>query len=168
MSRILLVFHSRTGTARKVAITLESEHDWALGEIETRRPGASFLRCAAQALLHLRPAIDYDGPDPAAFDMVVLVSPVWCGTLAAPMRSFLAKFGSELRSHAVLMVMGGRDAQGAITAIDRLLGRPARVTTALRQAAVEAGQQHGAIEDFARRVGSRFEAAAAPLARKAA
>jgi flavodoxin len=168
MSRVLLVFHSRTGTARKVAIALESENDWALGEVETRRPGAGFLRCGAQALLHLHPAIDYDGPDPAAFDLVVLVSPVWCGNLAAPMRSFLAKYGSELRSHAVFMVMGGDDAQGAITAIDRLLGRPARVTTALRQADVDTARQQPAIEDFARRVRAQFEPAEAQPARKAA
>ena len=168
MSRILLVFHSRTGTARKVAIALASRNDWALGEIVARRPGTSFLGCAAQALLHLRPAIDYDGPDPAAFDLVVLVSPVWCGNLAAPMRSFLAKFGSELRSYAVFMVMGGRDARSAITAIDRLLGRPARVATSLRQAAVDAGRQHRAIEDFTRRVGAEFELAEPPLVRKAA
>ena len=168
MSRILLVFHSRTGTARKVAIALASQNDWALGEVERRRSGASFLGCAVQALLHLQPAIDYDGPDPAAFDLVVLVSPVWCGTLAAPMRSFLAKFGSELRTHAVFMVMGGRDARGATAAIDRLLGRPARMTTSLRQAVVDAGRQQRAIEDFTRRVAAEFEAAEPPLVRKAA
>jgi flavodoxin len=168
MSRILLVFHSRTGTARKVAIALASEHDWALGEVEARRPGAGFLRCAAQALLHWRPAISYDGPDPAAFDLVVLVSPVWCGTLAAPMRSFLATYGSELRAHAVFVVMGGQGAPGAVQAIDRLVGRPARVTTSLRQAVVQAGQQRRAIEDFARRVCSEFESPADVKPRMAA
>lgn len=168
MSRILLVFHSRTGTARKVAITLASEHDWALGEVETRHRGAGFLRCAVQALLHLRPGIGYDGPDPAAFDLVVLVSPVWCGTLAAPMRSFLAKYGSELRAHAVFMVMGGQGAAGAVQAIDRLVGRPARVTSALRQDVVQAGQQRRAIEDFARRVCLEFESPADVMPRKAA
>jgi flavodoxin len=168
MSRILVVFHSRTGTARKVAIALASEHDWALGEVETRHRGAGFTRCAAQAVFHWRPAIDYDGPDPAAFDLVVLVSPVWCGTLAAPMRSFLAKYGSELRAHAVFMVMGGQGAAGAVQVIDRLVGRPARMTTALRQDVVQAGQQRRAIEDFARRVCSEFESPADVMPRKAA
>ncbi len=168
MSRILLVFHSRTGTARKVAIALASENDWALGEVGRRRPGAAFPTCAVQALLHLRPAIDYDGPDPAAFDMVVLVSPVWCGTLAAPMRSFLAKFGGVLRNHAVFMVMGGHDARGAISEIDRLLGRPARATAALAQAAVDSGKQQPVIEGFARRVEAAFERGEGLLARKAA
>jgi hypothetical protein len=157
MSRILLVFHSRTGTARKVAIGLAGEHDWALGEIEPQRPGAGFVRCALQALLRLRPAIGYDGPDPAAFDLVVLVAPVWCGTVSAPMRSFLAKYAAVLRSHAVLLVMGGRGAPGAMRAIDRMLGRSARVGTALRQDAVQAGRQHQALQAFARRVDAVFE-----------
>jgi len=167
MSRVLLVFHSRTGTARKVAIALASANDWALGEIESRRSGTPLIGCMAQALLRLRPAIDYDGPDPAAFDIVVLVSPVWCGTMAAPVRSFLAKFGSVIRSHAVFMVMGGHDAQGAISAIDRLFGRPARVTTALRQLAVDAGGNR-VVEEFARRVEAKLEKVDMLMARKAA
>lgn len=157
MSRILLVFHSRTGTARKVALDLAGKHDWALGEIEARRPAAGFLRCMAQALLHLRPPIAYDGPDPAAFDIVVLLSPVWCGTLAGPMRSFLAKYGGAIRSHAVLMVMGGSGELGAMEAIDELLGRPALATSALRQATVLANGHQQALSDFARRVSTALE-----------
>lgn len=154
MSKFLVIFHSRTGTCRKVAMRLADEHAWAVGEIETERRQPGFGRCILQALLRLRPRIAYAGPDPAAFDMVVFVSPVWCGTVAAPMRSFLQQTTSLPAPFAVLSVMGGRGAPGAVRAIEQLLGRPARVTAELREADVAANRHHAALKQFAHRVES--------------
>lgn len=150
MSRILVVFHSRTGTARKIALGLANAHDWAIGEIRPHRPAQPFASCLAQALLRLRPAIDYQGPDPAAFDLVVLVSPVWCGTLSGPMRSFLHHYGTRIRAHAVFMVMGGSGAPAASQAIDRILRRPARANAAQREAVVAGDGHRPALVEFAR------------------
>jgi hypothetical protein len=154
MPRCLVIFHSRTGTCRKVAMRLADEREWAVGEIETVRSHPSYLRCIVQALLHLRPRVAYVGPDPAAFDLVVLVSPVWCGTVAAPMRSFLARTTTLPGPCAVLSVMGGRGAAGALRAVERLIHRPACATAALLQADVAANRHHAALGRFARRVAS--------------
>ena len=168
MSRTLVVFYSRTGTARKVGLALANSRDWKIGEVRTRRPGARMLTCVVQAMLRLRPAIDYQGPDPAAFDVVVLVSPVWCGTLSGPMRSFLVQHGSEIRSHAVLMVMGGSGAPAACQAVDRLLRRAAIVTGELPEAVVNSEGHDPALVAFARRLLDSQDAETSPSLRRVA
>jgi hypothetical protein len=55
---------------------------------------------------------------------------------------------------AVLSVMGGRGAPGAVREIERLMHRPARVTEELLQADVDANRHHAALGQFARRVES--------------
>jgi hypothetical protein len=131
---------------------LADQREWAVGEIETVRHRPGYLRCIVQALLRLKPRIAYVGPDPAAFDLVVLLSPVWCGTLAAPMRSFLHQTPSLSAPFAVLSVMGGSGAAGAVREIERLLGRPARATASLLEADVAANRHHAALGQFAQRV----------------
>lgn len=126
MERILVVFYSYTGTCRQVAELLCAQHGWPRGEIvETHsRAGASGTwRCIADTLLRRRPAIRYDGPDPAKYDAVVLVSPVWIYGLAGPMRSFLAQHGRALQHYAAVSVMGGVGGSRAVAQIGRLLGR---------------------------------------------
>lgn len=46
-------------------------------------------RRVLDSLLRRRPGIRYQGPDPADFRAVVLVSPIWMYRLAGPMRSFV-------------------------------------------------------------------------------
>ena len=168
MPRILVVFHSRTGTCRQVAQRLASQGPWALGEVDAPAGGQGYVRCAVQALLRLQPRVAYSGPDPAAFDLVVLVAPVWCGTLAAPMRSFVAFHRRELPACALLSVMGGRGAEGAVRAVEQILGRTLRVTAALREAEIRGNHHHQVLAGFARRVAALIGPAVAARQPRAA
>src|SRR5206468_2786462 len=79
MDAILVVCYSYTGTARRAAQLLCSHHGWPLGRISDARPRAGssgYLRSVLDSLLRRRPPIRYEGPDPAQFRTVVLVSPV--------------------------------------------------------------------------------------------
>jgi len=148
MPKILLVYHSRTGSCEKVALELRGRRGWVLGEIwPTHRVG--YWRCALQAMLRREPAITYRGPDPAVFDVVLLVAPVWCATLSAPMRSFVARHRAALRNVALVSVMGGRGAPGAVAAVEGLLAHPALASMALVQADVRSGGFRRALREFA-------------------
>ena len=126
MARTLVVFYSYTGTSRELARLLAAQQGWALGEIVElqRRAGAQGTwRCLLDSLLRRRPAIRYQGPDPAGQDMVVLVSPIWAYRLAGPMRSFVAQQAVALGRVAVVSVMGSAGALNAVNEIAGLLGR---------------------------------------------
>jgi flavodoxin len=133
MERILVVFYSYTGTCRQLAELLCAQLGWPRGEIvETRsRAGAAgTARCLLDTLLHRHPDIRYDGPDPANYDAVVLVSPIWLYGLAGPMRSFVAQYAPSLKKFAVVSVMGSAGASNAVAEIDRRLGRAPLIATA--------------------------------------
>jgi flavodoxin len=153
MDRILVVFYSYTGTCRQAAELLCAQHGWPRGEIlETRaRAGArGTLRCIADTVLRRRPAIHYDGPDPANYDAVVLVAPIWAYGLAGPMRSFIAQQGAALKRYAVVSVMGSAGASNAVAEIDRTLRRAPLIATAFTSREVEDGSCATRLQAFGR------------------
>jgi flavodoxin len=153
MDSILVVFYSYTGTCRQAAELLCAQLGWPRGEIlETHaRTGASgTLRCVVDTLLHRRPAIQYDGPDPANYDAVVLVSPVWVYGLAGPMRSFVAEYGASLKKFAILSVMGRVGGSSAAAEIERMLGRSPLLAASFTTREVEDGRCATALQAFGR------------------
>ena len=93
MSKILAVVYSCTGTSRRLAQLLVAQRQWPLDEVRDARPRnglAGTSRCLPDSLFRRCPEIRYDGPNPAEFDAVVLISPIGAYRLAGPMRSFVA------------------------------------------------------------------------------
>ena len=143
MSRVLVVFYSNTGTARRVADLLCSQKGWARGEITELRARVGWAgqwRCALDSWLRRRPPIRYVGPAPGrGFDAVVLIAPIWMYRLAAPMRSFVAEHARELPAVAVVSVMGGAGAPNAVAEVGSLLRRSPIFSAAFLQRDVDDG-----------------------------
>lgn len=155
MPSTLVIVYSYTGTSRRLADLLCSRMDWPLAEVVERRPraGASgAVRCVIDSLLRRRPAVDYRGPDPAGFDSVVLIAPIWAQRLAAPMRSFVAAHGASLPRVALLTVMGGRGAPHALAEVSELLGRAPPLWAAFTQREVDDGSGAARAQAFGRAV----------------
>jgi menaquinone-dependent protoporphyrinogen IX oxidase len=151
MDKVLVVFYSYTGTCRQLARSLCAQLDWPVGEIvdaHSRAGPTGTLRCVADTLLRRRPLIRYDGPDPKAFDAVVLVSPIWVYGLAGPMRSFIVEHASDFRRVAVISVMGSQGASNAVAEIGRLLAHPPALAAAFTSREVEDGSCACALEAF--------------------
>ena len=163
MNKILVIVYSWTGTSRKVAQLLCSQQGWPMAEIGDvrRRAGvAGNLRCLLDALFRRHPPIRYEGPPPADFDTVVLVSPIWAQRLAGPMRSFLSLRRAQLPAVAVVSVMGGRGAPNAVAEIERILGRAPVLDTAFTSREVDSGSLAARLQAF----GAAVAGAGAPRA----
>jgi hypothetical protein len=139
MSKVLIVVFSWTGTAQRLGQQLAAAQQWTLAEIHDAKPGRTAWRCVVESLLRRRPTIEYHGPDPQAFDAVVLISPIWVGRLAAPMRSFVAQRAAALPRTAVVSVMGSRGAPAALAEISALLGHAPMLDASFTQREVEDG-----------------------------
>lgn len=153
MDRILVVFYSYTGICRRLAELLCAQLGWDRGEILETHPRAGVvgtLRCIADTLLHRRPGIRYEGPDPAGYDAVVLVSPVWVYGLAGPMRSFVVRSGASVKRYAVVSTMGSAGAINTFAEIERLLGRAPLIATAFTSREVEDGSCAIRLQAFGR------------------
>ena len=152
MDSILVVCYSYTGVSRRAARQLCAEHGWPMGEIQDRYPragGSGYLRSLLDSLLHRRPDIHYEGPDPGDFRTVVLVSPIWAWRLCGPMRSFVSGYAEALRRVAVLSTMGGAGAVNAVAEIAQILGHAPVHADALLQREVEQGTAGARLAAFA-------------------
>jgi hypothetical protein len=140
MSNVLIVVYSWTGTSRRLAEAMAAMQRWTLAEVHEAKPSRTAWRCIVDSFLQRRPAIRYDGPDPRGFDAVVLVSPIWVGRLAGPMRSFVAERARTLPAAVVVSVMSGRGAPGALMESSRLLQRAPILDASFTQRDVENGR----------------------------
>jgi len=141
MSKILVVTYSFTGTGSRLAELLCRSRNWASAQVVERRPRRTWvtLRCTVESLLRLKPPIAYNGPDPAQFDLVVLVAPIWLSRLASPMRSFVASFRERFPRVAVISVMGGKGGQNAPAEIGGILDKAPVMSTTFTMREVEDG-----------------------------
>lgn len=153
--RVLVVVYSHTGTAAQLARQLCAQHDWSLGEIfdQCARTGwVGTLRCVLDTLFERSPAIRYEGADPAEFDRVVLIAPIWLYQLAGPMRSFVDQYRFALSQVAVIAVMGGEGGPNAANEIAHHLGRNPVASASFTTRTVQSGDHLESLTAFAAQV----------------
>jgi len=151
MDSILVVCYSCTGTTRRLAQLLCSQHGWPLGEVveeHSRAGAAGTLRSVLDSLLRRHPAVRYEGPEPEDFHTVVLMSPIWMYRLAGPMRSFVAAHREALRRVAVVLTMGSGGASNAVAEIAHVLGHAPILVGAFKTKEVEDGSGTGRLLAF--------------------
>lgn len=149
MDDTLIIYYSYTGTSRKVAQALAESRGWPIGEVLDDSPRSGWLRCVVDSLLRRLPAVRYRGPDPSAYDRVILVSPVWVAHLAAPMRSFVAGNARSIAHYAVVTTMGSGGSDAVEAEIERLLGRPPLLCAEFLARHVDDGTYAAELETFA-------------------
>jgi hypothetical protein len=149
MSKVLVVYYTYSGNARRLAQRLCSMQGWTLSEVLERQPARrGTWRYVLESLLRRQPPIRYDGPAPEDFDTVVLVAPIWAYQLASPMRSFVTQYRERLREVAVISTMGERGAPNAVAEIGRRLGRSPSLSTAFLAGEVQDGSCAGRLQAF--------------------
>jgi flavodoxin len=151
MSKTLVVYYSLTNHTRTVANELAKDLGAGVAEIRdvTPRTGAwGKLRSTVEAVFRLHPRIAYLGPDPAAFDLVVIGTPVWASRMASPVRTFLRDYGKRIRKPAVFCTYGGSGATAAALDMGRLLDVPPVDTLLIRDDEIASGDFHRHVREF--------------------
>ncbi len=125
MSKVLIVYYSRTGTARQVAQQLQQLSGWAMTEVRDVHPRAGFsgdLRCIVDSLFGRAAPFTIDGPPIEDFEHIVVVTPIWVDGLASPMRAMLRRFcaGSAARPGRPVSLVCVMSLRGAFRAADEV------------------------------------------------
>lgn len=145
-SRILIVYFSRTGTTRAVARAIQKElHCEIHGLVDrTPREGAGgYVRSVVDALFD--PLFGFDRPADllplscslSDYDLVLVGGPIWNGSAATPIRTFLSQHRDELHHVAFFSTYAGTDSARALRTMADLAGKDPLLTLALRRAEVE-------------------------------
>lgn len=143
MTRIGIVYYSRSGTARTAAEKLAALSNWPIYEIRDETPRVELngdIRCVLDALARRHPSILYEGPGLNGFDHVILITPVWLRSVAAPMRTFLRQHGPEAANYSVICVLSGYGGLRAIDDIATIIKKSPKFVLLLKQYDVLAGK----------------------------
>jgi flavodoxin len=155
----LIICYTRSGTTAVAARQLARLTGWRIGwvrDVEARLDLMGALRCVIEGALGLGARYVYRGPKPGRYRHVVLMSPIWMGSMASPLRRFIAE-GEKSRdagdhlpaSVSCIHVMAGRNGQRAAEQTARLLHRPVHPVLALREKDVLNGAAYPQLIGFA-------------------
>lgn len=124
MKKVLVVFYSRSGTTSRVALEIAKELDADVDEIlsvQERKGAAGYLRSGFEALTKGLPSIRTTR-NPRSYELVVIGTPVWAGSISSPVRTYLYQHAKDFRSAACFCTMGGSGAESTLREMSALCG----------------------------------------------
>ncbi len=152
MTKALVVYYSRTGHTRSVAMELAARCEADVEEIRdavTKRTGVfGYLRCGREALGKQIPPIEPATATPANYDVVILGTPVWAGHIASPVRSYLQAHAAETRHIAMFCTQGGNGGTKVMAEIAELCGKHALATLVLNERDVTRARYAEPLDEF--------------------
>lgn len=121
--RTLVVYYSRTGNTRKiaeeVAAALRADTE-ELKDPKYCKGVVGWLRSGRDATKRLPADLKPLTHDPGAYDLVVVGTPVWGGTICPPIRTFMAQQRSRLKKAAWFCTCRAEDGSSAAKAFPEM------------------------------------------------
>lgn len=151
MSRVLVVYYSRSGTTRRVAeaISVALHCDIEAIVDRTSRAGAiGYLRSLVAAFQRRPSPIEATLKDPGSYDLVVIGTPVWAGSVSSPVRSYLMANKARLGKVAFFCTLGGRGSERAFGQMQGLAGKAPVARCAITAREVLSDRCAGAVAAF--------------------
>jgi flavodoxin len=152
MSRILVVYYSRTGYTRDIAGELAAA---VQGDVDRLDDGLDrtgvwgYLRCAREGLKKRTVQLMPPAYDASRYDVVVLGTPVWAGNISSPVRSYVAANRAKLKQVAFFCTQGGSGAEKVFRDLETLCRKSSLATLALSDREINAHTYAQRLERFA-------------------
>ena len=152
---IIVVYYSRTGTTRMVAEAIRNALGCEIDEIEDTKGRSGmlgWLRAGRDAGARSLTRISGVDRDPSEYDIAVIGSPTWNGTVSTPIRTYIAENKERIREVA-LFSTGDSEEPDATVDMEELLGRRAIARLhLLRKRDVEGGGYQEKVDEFAAQI----------------
>lgn len=108
--KTLIVYYSRSSHTKKVAEEIRDSLSADIEEIretQSRDGFVGYLNAAKDAVLKKDSDVIELTCDPKNYDLVIIGTPVFAFNMAGAVRSFLNKYGKEIKEVAFFATMGG-------------------------------------------------------------
>ena len=158
MPKILVVYYSRTGHTEQVARALADRLGADLEpirEARSRKGLWQYFRSAREALTGKRPEIEPARHDPAAYDIVLLGSPVWASHPSTPVSTYLAANRDKLKAFACFVTLGGSGAEKALARMEDAAGKQALAKFSATERELKSGKWMEGLDRFADQIARR-------------
>lgn len=159
--KVLVVYYSRTGHTEQVAKALAEKLGADLEPIREARSRKGFwqyLSSAREALTGKPASIEPVRHDPAAYDMVILGSPVWASHPSTPVSAYLAANRDKLKALACFVTLGGSGAEKTLARMEQAAGKQALAKFSTTERELKSGNWNGRLEQFTKEIGKALKA----------
>jgi len=148
----LVVFYSRTGMTRKVgeaiATTLDCDNE-ELVDTRKRSGPIGFMRSGTEARSKQLTVLQPIKHDPSLYDIVILGTPIWMGTMSSAMRTYIAENKSKFNRVAFFCTQGGAEYKRVFDEMAALCDKQPVGTIAIRQNEVKKVDFQEKVRQFA-------------------
>lgn len=134
--KILVIYYSRSGNTERVAKDIAAKLGADLEKITDNKNRSGFfgyLYGGRDATLRKPTEIGGVTRDPAAYDVVVMGTPVWAWTMTPAVRTYISRFKGVLKAVAFFTTSGGVKPDGIVKAMEDLAGKKAVAFTGFDQ-----------------------------------
>ena len=152
----LVVYYSRTGTTRTVAEKVGQTLGATVEELidtKNRKGPVGFIAAGKDAFGKKAVPIEPMTNDPADFDLVIVGTPVWAGTMSSAVRAFLAEHGRRIRRAAFFCTTRVSGLDQTLEAMAEMCGGEVAARMGLRQKAVKKDRWADSLAAFVRAIG---------------
>ena len=125
--KTLVVYYSRSGktklAAEALATTLDTDIEQII-DMENRNGIIGYLKSGYQAVKRIKAKISPAKKLPSEYDLVVICTPIWAGTMSSATRTYLSTYGSKIKNVAYIITKLSRTQQysAVFDEMDRLIG----------------------------------------------
>jgi flavodoxin len=154
--KALVVYYSRTGTTRKVAEAIAAMLPCDVEEIvdtKSRSGVGGFLRSGKDATLKALTTIQEPVKDAAAYDLVVIGTPVWAWTMSTPVRTYISRYADKLHKVAFFLTTGWTGMDRTFRHMEELSGRKPVAVLGLLMNEVAKGAPTSKVKAFVAQLG---------------
>ncbi|NWH09480.1 MAG: flavodoxin [Alphaproteobacteria bacterium] len=151
MTKVLVVYYSRTGHTRQIAEAIASACGGdleAILEPRSRMGVFGFIRSVIESLWESVAEIAPSKKSPGDYDLVILGTPVWAGNMSSPMRAYIRRYRERLPRVAFFCSLIGANPDKALPKMAAACGKDAAATLEVRESELQAGAHTAKISDF--------------------
>ncbi|MGA7076539.1 MAG: flavodoxin domain-containing protein [Halobacteriota archaeon] len=148
----LVVFYSRTGATKRVGETLAEMLDCDSEELldtKKRSGPLGLITTGRDAQAKKLTTLADIKHDPASYDLVILGTPIWGGTLSSAMRTYITTNKSKFKRVAFFCTQGGTENPQLFDEMEALCERRPVNVLALRDKEVKKGAYQDKLRQFA-------------------
>ncbi len=150
MAKCLVVYYSRTGTTQTLADAVAEQLACPaerLVDRKGRRGILGFVGAGISAARKRGTRIEPPQNDPGDFDLVVIGTPVWAGTMSCAVRAYIVQHRGKFRSVGFFLTTGGTGIERTFAQMEALAGLAPRAVLGVRAKDL---RRHGCAEETRR------------------
>ena len=134
--KTLIIYYSRTENTKKIAETIQHHIKGDIEEIidtKNRKGLLGYLRSGRQALAKKLADINEITHDLKAYDLIIIGTPIWVGTISTPIRAFIEHHKDNISQVAFFATSGGGKAKKLFDEMQQLLQKQSFATLSIKQ-----------------------------------